>query len=356
MADLPEATGVAVDLYGCPNRCRHCYLGNGPNNRLTPDDLKRVAEAFWDWKRQSDKISYFKQVFVSSSYREPDFSDDYQKLYELERELSRCEPRRYELLSVRRLAGDPGYALWAKEHGPQVCQITFFGMEGITDDFFRRRGAFKDNLAATERLLQVGMIPRWQIILTKPGMKDLSEVLSMVEQMRLSKRTAELGAEFTIFCHPPGPVGEAWNLESQRIDEDDAANIPEPLANETVKHFGEGSDWKTEAEWVEQAESGEAFPREHPGELWFLVNSEYDVFSNYGDMTDGWKLGNFQRDDLDAILAAFESDRPTAMRVMADITDAELASRFGRRNSRAIYSGGDVRDRWVRLLVNLLQR
>ena len=25
---------LVVDLYGCPNRCRHCWLGHMPNRRM----------------------------------------------------------------------------------------------------------------------------------------------------------------------------------------------------------------------------------------------------------------------------------------------------------------------------------
>ena len=27
--------GVLVDIAGCPNRCRHCYLGCPPNKRVS---------------------------------------------------------------------------------------------------------------------------------------------------------------------------------------------------------------------------------------------------------------------------------------------------------------------------------
>jgi len=36
---LPEEIGAAVDLAGCPNRCRHCYLGRGPERKLPRDVL-----------------------------------------------------------------------------------------------------------------------------------------------------------------------------------------------------------------------------------------------------------------------------------------------------------------------------
>ena len=77
MAVLPRHVGVAVDLAGCPNRCRHCYLGHGPNGRLPASVLRRVSGTFWTWQRPGTTKPYFEQVDITSGYREPDFSDDY---------------------------------------------------------------------------------------------------------------------------------------------------------------------------------------------------------------------------------------------------------------------------------------
>jgi len=188
MPALRKTVGVAFDLAGCPNRCRHCYLGIAPNREGRRAFLQELASAFWSWKPSGDAEPYFAQVDIGSFYREPDFADDYKELYDLERELSRREPRRFELLSIWRLARDEEYAPWAREHGPRTCQISFFGMAEVNDYFFRRRGAFEDNLKATERLLSVGMIPRWQIFLTKPGMRALEPLVGLIHKLRLRER------------------------------------------------------------------------------------------------------------------------------------------------------------------------
>jgi hypothetical protein len=151
--------GVALDMHGCPNRCRHCYLGFGTNRPLSDADFRWTARQFREYLKHSSTA--IDSVNFSSDFREPDFSDGYRHLYELEKALSDEEPVRYELLSIWRLAHDKEYASWAKSVRPQTCQITFFGMEETTDWFYRRKGAFKDALTATERLLEVGMKPRW---------------------------------------------------------------------------------------------------------------------------------------------------------------------------------------------------
>ena len=209
MPELKKTIGVALDMAGCPNRCRHCYLGAGPNGQLSTDVLREVADAFRHWSRPGEGGPFFEQVYVSSWYREPDYRDDYRRLYELERELSRAEPRRYELLSIWRLARDPAYAAWAKEVGPRTCQITFFGLEAVTDYFYRRPGAFRDALTATERLLAVGMVPRWQVFLTRPGLPDLPALMDLARDLRLRERVAESAPSSSSSVIPPAQAARA---------------------------------------------------------------------------------------------------------------------------------------------------
>lgn len=348
MPPLPRAIGVALDLAGCPNRCRHCYLGNRPNGRLSTDVLRQVAGAFRQWRRSGEDKPYFTQVDVSSWYREPDYSDDYAALHDLERELSRRAPRRYELLSIWRLARDADYAPWAATLGPKVCQVTFFGGEKVTDWFCRRRGAWNDNLTATERLLAVGMIPRWQIILTRKGLPDLAAISAVADEMCLEKRAALLGGRFDVFCNLPGPDGEAFDIEDMRLEESDLAYIPAKLMESTRTHFGD-VNWRTEADIVAGVIAGGVIAPFVPDTTWFLVNADIDVFSNYGDLTRGWRLGNFGRDPLSGILDKFEGARTPALHAAFDVPTLELARRFGRRDSRFLYASGDLKARWVRM-------
>ncbi|MCE5218648.1 hypothetical protein LLH03_16665, partial [bacterium] len=47
MPQLPgDCFGVAVDLHGCPNRCRHCYLGAPHRRGLDVESLPWVVEQF----------------------------------------------------------------------------------------------------------------------------------------------------------------------------------------------------------------------------------------------------------------------------------------------------------------------
>ena len=40
---------AALDMLGCPNRCRHCFVGWRQNAKLVESDLRWVAEEFRPW-------------------------------------------------------------------------------------------------------------------------------------------------------------------------------------------------------------------------------------------------------------------------------------------------------------------
>jgi len=147
-------------------------------------------------------------------YREPGFAPDYRELWELEKELStNHEAKRWELLSIWRPARDEAHAQWAADIGTEGCQISFFGLEETSDYFTRRPGSFEDSLVATERCLDAGIRPRWQLFLTQRIIPELDALLALVDQMDLEQRVWQLGHDFEIFIHMPGPGGEGFRIE-----------------------------------------------------------------------------------------------------------------------------------------------
>lgn len=59
---------VCFDMAGCPNRCKHCWIGVTKNGRLEIHNMVSIAERF---------KKYTKELEVFSWYREPDYRDDY---------------------------------------------------------------------------------------------------------------------------------------------------------------------------------------------------------------------------------------------------------------------------------------
>ena len=82
---------LAVDMYGCPNRCRHCWLGHMPNRKMEDGADEWIVDYF---------RPYFKRISFYSWLREPDFCDDYRERWRKDIALSvQTVPERYELAS-----------------------------------------------------------------------------------------------------------------------------------------------------------------------------------------------------------------------------------------------------------------
>ena len=336
-----DRIGIALDMYGCPNRCRHCCLGFHRGRRMLEEDLQWAAEQFRGYIEGRLTGSPIKALAVSSWFRERDSSDNYRRLYELEAKLSDCKPYRYELLSIWRLARDEEYATWAQEIGTEVCQISFFGLEDTNDWFHRRRGAFQDAITATKRLLEAGIRPRWQLFLTKKIFPDIGGLLKLVEKMKLRERTPSLGGEFDLFMHTPGPDGEARNIEYLRPTINETKSIPEEIIESSRKHFGRERLWQPEAELVSQILNDEdVFPYaySYPQVLWFLIKSNWDVFPNMGTMEEWWKLGNLKQDSVSSILVNFEKNSTVGLKAIFEVSPKELAKQYGDGHGSKVYS------------------
>jgi hypothetical protein len=334
--------GIALDMYGCPNRCRHCYLGYGTNRKLSDDELRWAASQFRHYQVNVDTT--IESLSVSSHFREPDFSDEYRHLYELEKELSNGKPERHELLSIWRLARDKEYASWAKSVGSDTCQITFFGMEETNDWFYQRKGAFEDALIATERLLKAGMKPRWQIFLTRKLLPEIDELLRLIEHLRLRERLQDLGSNFQLFMHLPSPDYEGRKIEYLRPMLEEVTSLPEDILESSKKHFGRDILWKTERELCAsilediRGISDDESVLDEPVIFWFFITNNWDVFSNIGTLEPWWGLGNLKVDSVELMMRRFEQNEISGLNVLYNYPRDRLVKDYGDPNGQRIYS------------------
>lgn len=352
-AILNSTLGVTLSMAGCPNRCRHCYLGPPHPGRPTTDDLRWVVGQFRNYRRPRATQPLWSAINVVSWIWEPDFAPNYRELYELENELSGLPSLRpgYELLSIWRLARQPEYAEWAHSIGVRVCQMTFWGIEQATDWGFGRRGAFADLLAATERLLAVGIRPRWQWMITKKMLPDLSRLIELTGQLRLQARCEQLGGPFTLFLNLPSPDGSGWAIEHLRLTAADSAQVPAWLQEQSEAHMG-GSLGEPEGKLVKELWNEEkpaaTTTADITGRLFLLVMPNFDVYPNLGEMLPPWRLGNLKTDGLDAIIANFEQDRTPGQQALFHLPVAELARCFGRPSGQRIFAHSDLKSRWLK--------
>jgi len=335
---------IAMDVAGCPNRCRHCYLGREANPRLTPDDLRWAAAQFRSVNGDPTRSLAFDRLTVMSWAREPDFSPNYRALYALEHELSDGDPLRFELLSVWRLARDPDYARWARSVGTAICQLSLFGVGATQDWFCRRPGAYADTLRATEVLLEAGIVPRWQLFLTRRILPELDDLLRTIDRLHLRERAAELGGAFTLFIHPPGPDGEARHLEPLRPTMDETLAVPNEILAESRAHLGRQVLWRTEADLYAEIVAREPwYPHTYdmPERLCFYIKGNGDVCTNVGTWEPWWVLGNLRRDGAGAIVDRFSQHDCLGLRAIHAVPPANLARRYGDPVGQRVYGGVD---------------
>ena len=306
--------------------------------------LREIVDRFRAFVLSDENWTPVRRLFVSSWVWEPDYADNYRELYELEAELSDGEPCRHELLSIWRLSRDPQYAEWAKRVGPGTCQMTFFGMEATNDWFYRRKGAFQDLLRGAERLLEVGMKPRWQFFLTRKIVAELPALLELVAELRLHERVEALGGAFELFMHPPGADGWARQIEHLRPSADEVSALPSGIVEPSRRHFGKEVLWQTDRDVVAQIrDREESFPYAYhvPERLWLTFKGNLDVFSNVATPEAPWKLGNMATDTPGDILRRFEMNEPAGLKTIYSRSPRKLVEQFGDPAGDRIYSSPD---------------
>jgi hypothetical protein len=204
-------------MAGCPNRCKHCWLGVTPNGRLNEYDLRFVAEAFRPF---TDNLT------IDSWYREPDYLPEYNRLWELEHELSDSKRvPHWELMSVWRAAREPEYVLWLKSLGLKTCQVTLFGGREKTDYYTGRHGSYDEIVDTIEQLLNVEIAPRIQVFVNQDNIGDLGTVVDLIHEMRLEERCANFEIPFSVFVHQGSPDGENAKLYDIRVTPKDLEQV-----------------------------------------------------------------------------------------------------------------------------------
>ncbi|MCM1184589.1 MAG: radical SAM protein [Roseburia sp.] len=320
---------LAVDMYGCPNRCKHCWLGHIPNKTPEADMDRRLVEYF---------KPYFENITFYSWLREPDYAPDYRARWERDKELSiGILPQRFELASFYRLARDRWYARFLKEAGVKAVQLTFFGMERETNYFVGRDGAFDELMDATEVLLECGIIPRWQVFINERNKEELVELLAFARLMGLPERCGEAGGAFRFFVHEGSADGENRKLYDIRICKE---NIPEEL----IPYYMEYDAIFTEAQLCEKyRESGAHFTPHNDTDVTLNISSEGDVYFNFTHMTPEWRIGNIHTDSKEILMDRILNEQVFALEVARDRTLGELTQVYGDRKSGRVFRDGDFK-------------
>ena len=306
---------IAVDMFGCPNRCRHCWLSHMPNRRMEPDADEWIVKQFQP---------YFEKITFFSWLREPDFSPDYRKQWERDKLLSVNEvPPRFELASFWRLVRDPEYAAFLKENGVGCVQLTFFGLEEMTDRYIGRKGAFQELLEATRILINHEISPRWQAFINEENKEDLVKLLALTKEMDLAHKCEVFGGVFRFFVHPGTCDGENRKLYPVRIQKE---HIPEALIPYFLNYDKLYSERELCEKWKDDASHYVPYNQE---DIVLYVANNYDLFFNFTHMRPEWRIGNLKTDPIEELVRrVLEEDIPALNKARA-VSLGELVKRYG---------------------------
>lgn len=315
---------ACLDMAGCPNRCKHCWLGHFDNGSMATDDLKYMASCF---RKYTDRLEIY------SWFREPDYKNNYKELWILDNELSKnSAPKRFELLSFWRINRDDEYIKWAYELGVRKCQLTFFGLEEKTDYFVGRKGAFRELLSATEKLLEHGIAPRWQVFVNKKNINELQALIELSKDMQLFEKCKNIGQEFKLFVHQGSCDGENEKLYDIRITDEDIIHIPKEF-----QHCLGETENKLYNELI-QDNSTENLVSNSPV---FYVTKDFDVYPNYSQISSWWFLGNIKRDNIEKVINNYINNTSLAQNSRLTVPICEMVKVCGNPNSNRLFEKGD---------------
>ncbi len=320
---------ICVDLFGCPNRCRHCWLSHMPNRPMEEGADAWIVDLF---------RPFFEEIEFYSWLREPDYCDDYRARWERDKALSvGCMPERFELGSFWRLVRDPSYAGFLKEVGVPVVQLTFFGLEDTTDRYIGRKGAFKELLKATDILLENGIAPRWQTFINEENKDELVDLLHLSEDLQLKQRTEAVGQAFRFFVHPGTCDGENRKLYPVRIQK---SHIPEEL----IPYVLDYDETLTEQEWCAKWQDDTSHYVPHnDGRIVLYISNTYDLFFNFTHMKPEWRIGNLKTDPIEELVRRVKEEDIPALNEARSITLGALVRRYGDPSSERAFEDDDYK-------------
>ena len=330
---------LAADMYGCPNRCRHCWIGHMPNTPMPEGSDRRIVDFF---------SPFFGKIAFYSWLREPDYCEDYRGRWFRDLAVSKnAKPQRYELASFYRIVRDERYIPFLKEVGVSCVQLTFFGMENMTDRYVGRKGAFRELLKATDLLLENGISPRWQTFINEENKEELVELLHLSEEMGLAERCKAFGGVFRFFVHAGTCDGENRKLYPIRICKE---HIPERL----IPHFLDLEENRPEREWCELWKEDTSHVILHNEERIVLyVGNRYDLFFNFTHMRPEWRIGNLKKDPIEELVRRILEEDIPALNTARKITLGELVRQYGNPASERLFEEEDFK---IYLLSTHLER
>ena len=327
---------VCLDMYGCPNRCKHCWLGTTPNGNMSVSEIEFATEQFRP----------FTDCFqIYDWYREPDYRDNYQELFSLCNQLSDKPIKHFELISFWRLVRDENYVKWLSSLGLQKVQLTIWGSQETTDFYIGRKGAYTEILEAIEILLKNKISPRIQTFINKSNIDELLHIESLIKRLDLAERCRSFGGEFSYFLHQGSCDGENEKLYDVRVTPDDLKHIPALLEEYTLSHFNKskildvfGRTEQSLYEELVQDYSTASYVSNSPV---FFIDKDFNVYPNITAPAPHWCLGNLKKHGAKIVLENYVESNSAAQRTRLTVPICDIVKAQGSSTSQHLFNKGD---------------
>ena len=305
-------------MYGCPNRCKHCWLGSLPNKLLDDSYPNKIVELF---------KPYFKDITFYSWLREPDNCKNYIDRWIEDNNLSTIKPVRFELASFYKIARDINYVKWLKEVGTKKVQLTFFGLEDTTDLFIGRKGAYKELIKASDILKENGIEPRWQIFIYQSNISEVVELISIAKQKDIKE----------ILVHEGSCDGNNRLLYPIRINKDE-------VIDEIKPYYLDYSSILSEKECFDILIDDESsYVPHNEGDIVIYITSDLNIYFNFTNPSKSWKIGNILTENIEDIVNKIINEDIPALNIARKIKIKDLVKKYGDFTSNKVFSLDDYK-------------
>lgn len=322
-----DELNIAIDMGGCPNHCKHCHLGTSKKTNLSIDDFDLVYELF---------ANHTEKLAIYSFYKEPDYLNNYQELYELERKLSNNNfYQRKERISIYRLNHDEHYLEWIKKIGIKQIELTLFGLERNTNNFTRRTNYYQETIKAINLLLENNIIPRIKIIINKNNINEQSKLLNNLKEINRNE-------EIIVYGVNPKPTGEGLKYMHERITKKDLKLIPNELFDTSSKYMHTNNPFGlVESELYQKYQENEGHINLKQKPLTLYIDYKFDVYPNILSMAPYLKLGNIKENTVTEIIENYEQDLVYAFKIAKEVKIKDLVREFGNQQGIWLFNEED---------------
>ena len=232
---------------------------------------------------------------------------------------------------------DEEYVKFLKEVGVKKVQLTFFGLETMTDFYIGRKNAYNELLLATDILISNGIAPRWQAFIFEDNKNEIVKLLDVIDKLNLYERCASLGEEFKFFVHAGSCDGENIKQYPIRIQKE---NIPKQL----IPYYLEYDNILEEKECVKLlSESYEKIVFEATDDIVLNISNDMNVYFNYTHMTKPWIIGNILKDDAKELVRKIVEGDTYALNMIRKCSYSELVKRYGDTTSTKVFTLDDYK-------------